>query len=1105
MSNLAGYNTINDVNLSGLSNVYADEITAEDVIVPRRNTNLTSILGPQINLTDLVQNLNWTSTTKAFEIWDNNGTGYMMSLNTDLNEMDVSPLQLNLFPANGLNIAANATYTGHTSSYVNHQISLNPNCNLNVNGASISPVELSYLDGLTTNIQSAINGIPTNYVTTNTDQTVGGNKTFTGNTTIGDTTFTDSLLVNGREELFNETNPYVTILNYAFDTPVRSLNTGATVSSPYTAITNWVFTLLSGSVPTVSTGRGFWDTLGPNSLVFYYPGYPTVTQCIGVRQNSASSFRLAQGVTIPTTGIYIVSFWLWGKYNQYSPNQSISSSIGTGSVSGIQASEQYWKKVQYRTYVTAGSHTVHITFNQTASVASTICLTNIEMQLSTGLTVGDNDTGIGNSNLINPTGVTTNTIYNEGQLWNYGDFTLYGSFAPFLTFVKNSSIIGDCKYGSRSTDTGEHNYIFGFGVATNVKQGGSNGTFNRLIAIGSGATEQATTITDAIAIGRFANRYSGSDTSICIGTNAGQYFGYSNRTNMSNNIAIGHESIGAVFSTGNQYNLAIGNSAMRTGGDFTNPRAYNTVIGHSAGYSLASNNNTIVGYQACNNMLNITSTENSFFGNQSGTTQTGAGNVLSRCTFLGASSDVNASGSYSNSTAIGYNAKISSSNQIVLGGSNGGTFPNVLLPNKNILRAVQTVGAVATFNITFGMSENIEIDSTTTSAINLPTPSAENVGTKWYIYKKYTDYIQVDINPPASQNIFADQQFLGTYYLDNHQMYVTIVCVGSSTAVGATNYIAESTALFMQPNINANITGVYTFQTDPVFNNNSIPNEAVIGFDSVVSTLTNIGYDAPSDETTISSTAVRVNAIASTTAVGGTVSMQSNVNFWQDVYLNDNVWKLNGFTELSGSPNNLSFPLSRVYILTTSANGAVTLPLISADMYGIEITFIKNSASNTYTINRSGSDTFRLMGSNGVATATSVTLEGRNTVLKVVAQQATVWAVVIDNFQGTEAPLITASTTLSHPFYESYSIATPNTTAITITLPTADITTEGLRFLFRRTNTTMAPVNSASANIRPINNGTQVNTILTNAQYLCEIGVFKTGATAYGWFLLRTA
>jgi hypothetical protein len=51
----------------------------------------------------------------------------------------------------------------------------------------------------------------------------------------------------------------------------------------------------------------------------------------------------------------------------------------------------------------------------------------------------------------------------------------------------------------------------------------------------------------------------------------------------------------------------------------------------------------------------------------------------------------------------------------------------------------------------------------------------------------------------------------------------------------------------------------------------------------------------------------------------------------------------------------------------------------------------------------------------------------------------------------------------------------------------------------------MAAVNSASANIRPIGAGSAAAAMLSTTQYLCEIGVIKTGATTYEWFLLRNA
>lgn len=754
-------------------------------------------------------------------------------------------------------------------------LNLDSNTEIYTNGATISTIELSQLDGVTSNIQSqinsitgTINGIPDLYVSLFDDETVGGDKIFSDTVTVngdltchndvifGDTTFTNQLLVNGRESIYNETNPFVTIANYAFDTPVRALNTGASVSAPYTAITGWTFTLISGTAPIyVATGRGFWDSLGPNSYVFYYPGYSAVLQCIAVRQDVASLFQLSQSLTIPTTGIYIVSFWIWGRYNNYSTTQTMASSIGTGSVTGIQATEQYWKKVQYRAYVTAGTQTLSIRFNQSSSVASAICLTNIQMQFVNGLTVGDNDTGIGNSNLITPVGLTTNTIYNEGELWSYGNFTLFGSFAPFLPLVKNSAVIGDCKYGTvGTTSSGEHNYIFSYGCATNIKQGGSSGTLNRVIAIGSGALEQATTATDAIAIGRFANRYSGSDSSICIGNNGGQYFGYVNRTNMSNNIAIGHESIGAVFSTGNQYNISIGNSAMRTGGDFNNPRAYNTVMGHNSGYNIASSNNSILGYNSWINNSATGSSNNTILGANCANVSTSA---LVNTTFLGAASNLASNFACTNSTAVGANSLISESNTIVMGGLNGSIYPDVVLPTKVKLQSVETIGAVASYTITLPVKDNLVVSTSTTTTIILPTPATSSLGTRFYITRSFTSASppSITIQATAGINIGYAGVASNTYTFTGLQTMVLVTMVGTTGTAWTISGVGQKITI-------NDITNCFTNATNLTYGTTAVPagiNNTLIGVNSASSI---------SGTTPANNTAIGWNSLAGVSSTG---------------------------------------------------------------------------------------------------------------------------------------------------------------------------------------------------------------------------------------------
>ena len=983
---------------------------------------------------------------------------------------------------------------------------------------------MTSITGLYSTDDITINGLPTfQFPTFPTD---GSFNTLYA-TDISCNTLNASNRIQTNELLQVANNTFLLVSNYAFDTPVRTINTGAVVAFPYTAITSWSLSNISGTTPTISTGRGFWDTLGPNCLVTEYPGYPAVTQSLCVQQNAINTFRIQQSISA-TAGNYLVTFFIWGRFNGYRTSQTVSCTFGTVTSSSNTAVEQSWKKIQFATQVdTTGPTPIIFNFIQTTAITSGMVITNISIQKLGGI-VSRNTTSMATGSCLRPDlGLYCyGSIYNTGPLDNYGAVNIYGQLNPVVARVKNSMVIGNCKWGSslgNTNDTGQFTQLIGDGIAANISSSLS-GNFTNIVALGSAAMEQLNgTRLDMIGIGYRAARYAGSQTSIAIGTGTMQNLGFAGTS--SSNIAIGHLSMGQMGSNNNNNNCCVGNSTLFIN-DFANSRSFNCVFGNSSGTNVSSNSNTIIGYNSCANMINTTSILNSFLGAQCGNNQSGSGNIMAKCTFLGANSDVNTAATYNNSTAVGFNAKITNSNQIVMGGDDGtGVFPNVHLPNKNTLRAVHSVGAVASFSITFGMSENIDINSTTTTTINLPTPAAANIGTRFHLYKRYTAATVITIVAPASQTILADKETVGLYAFGTNQNYLTLVCTGNSTAIDAFNWVAEGNAKDLQGDFDANITGVFDFLTNPIFNVNGIPNDRVAGFDNLAyqvslntnnissiqsnvstiqGTLTNVTYNSGTDTTRIASSSTQVDSIASI-SLGGTIDMTNNVNFWDDVYLNNNVWKLNGYSELSGSPNNLSFPLSRVYILTTTSNGAVTLPGISADMYGIEITFIKTSAANAYTINTNGTDTFRRMGSNSSATATSITLDGRNTILKVIATQATVWAVVVDNIEGTEAPLITATSSIFLPYFNSYSIATATTSTITITLPAASILTEGLRFTFRRTNTVMSAVNSASLNIRPIDNTTMQNAILSTTQYICEIGVFKTGATTYEWFLLRTA
>lgn len=586
-------------------------------------------------------------------------------------------------------------------------------------------------------------------------------------------------------DIINTTNPFITIANYGFDTPVRALNAGAIVSSPYSAITGWTFTAVSGTITYLATGRGFWDTLGPNSFVQIYPDYPTITQCICIQQNTISQFRLSQTLNIPTSGLYIVSFWIWGRYVNYRVSQTINVSFGSSNSGNVICTEQFWKKVEFKTYCSSGANTLNVLFAQTqtlsAGVNSGICFTNVRVQAVNGLIVSDSATSVGNSNIITPKELNTNGIYNRGQIWNYGQFTQYGPFIPLLDYVENSAVIGDCKFGQNPADTGENTYLIGQGIGTNISSAYLVGNLTNVIAIGTGAIEQASNSSDIVAIGRFACRYSGSNLSICIGTNAGQFFGYQGQTNQFNNIAIGYDAMAAVYTQGNQYNVGIGSSVMRTGGDFTDSRSFNSIVGHLSGYALKSNNHSVLGYNSFRNNNSLGSGGCVAIGANAGNTSTTQ--PMLNTTLIGNATDLTSNFSCNNSTAIGAFARIQESDTIEMGGANAttGAFPAVVIPNKVKLQTNVLIGAVAVYNITFRTPENIIITNSLTGTINLPTPTALAIGTRFTIYRGYSSpATTIAIIPQGGVNIVYDGTTSANFYDMGLESFITLVLVATT-------------------------------------------------------------------------------------------------------------------------------------------------------------------------------------------------------------------------------------------------------------------------------------------------------------------------------------
>lgn len=162
--------------------------------------------------------------------------------------------------------------------------------------------------------------------------------------------------------------------------------------------------------------------------------------------------------------------------------------------------------------------------------------------------------------------------------------------------------------------------------------------------------------------------------------------------NVASNTAVGLEALKANTTAGSD-NTAIGLNALKnnTSGDdntsigslslFSNTTGNrNTSIGREALLYNTFSDNTAIGYYSLRS--NTIGNFNTAIGESSGYRLSNSSNFN---TFLGARTDVSSNLlTYNYSTALGYNAIIDASNQIVLGGYQGVSYPSVKIPGSYV-------------------------------------------------------------------------------------------------------------------------------------------------------------------------------------------------------------------------------------------------------------------------------------------------------------------------------------------------------------------------------------------------------------------------------------
>lgn len=304
-----------------------------------------------------------------------------------------------------------------------------------------------------------------------------------------------------------------------------------------------------------------------------------------------------------------------------------------------------------------------------------------------------NATGVGGTVLYAKIGNTPNVdIYNGTTNFNVGIvsdggnlvFTPVSSFNGTITNIKLREVQdeGDeVSFEVKNVNTKENSSgLSGFwNVALGFDSFNANENGSRNVALGYCSLQEFKSGTRNLALGAFAmNRLVHGDRNVAIGADSLWYatharsciaIGHNSMrgvgTDIENNIAIGPDSLGEIATGKN--NVAIGSGAMRS------PQTTNATgcvaIGYEAGY-YSKTGNTNVGFRAGYYNRGI---RNTTLGYQAGSQNyvSGDDNV-----FIGFDSGINNAGgtasnpkSASKSIALGQNAKVTKSNQMVLGSS----------------------------------------------------------------------------------------------------------------------------------------------------------------------------------------------------------------------------------------------------------------------------------------------------------------------------------------------------------------------------------------------------------------------------------------------------
>jgi hypothetical protein len=548
----------------------------------------------------------------------------------------------------------------------------------------------------------------------------------------------------------------VTITNWNISTPSYS---GATNKySQYTG--TGTYSGLSGFIFSTSTTYGYNVSIqygtGGADFITYFPF--SVQQALSLQLVQFGNITMKSiNYTLPA-GHYKVSFQLYaqnigsgGQIVNFTVVNNATSGI-LGQLSGLNPVNSFPNWVKYTTNFSL-TDTTTIYFNwflpgPTSYYYSYINFTGVQLTQYDGIRIHDPTT----ISIISSKSSSLNDVFiANGLNVTSGGASITGGLNSYSQYGGDNLVINSI---AGSISGSNNNSCIAIGQATLQASTGSN----RTIAIGSGGSPGSTVLTDCISVGTNINYNNSASRNVAIGN----YI----RCSGTQNVLLGYsQDYGNFGQTATSDNVVVGYNVMngRYNGFGVLQSYRNVAIGTNALYNAQDTNNVACGYQSLYNLVGsngVVANENNGYytanntaiGMQSGLTPTRANG----CTFLGAYTDV-ASGvnNITNSTAIGYNAKIRQSNTVVIGATtneavriygdlSGVTTVNGLPYSTNTdLGAVLTQGNVAStsinmnnynlrnviFTYTKNISNTLGVDTKFHVSVDMSGNNLNNVGT----------------------------------------------------------------------------------------------------------------------------------------------------------------------------------------------------------------------------------------------------------------------------------------------------------------------------------------------------------------------------------------